>query len=369
MTQTWAIFYEAYRALNAKKMFWIVLAISGLVVAAMGCVGINERGLKIAFWQIDSLGLNSETWPPALFYKQLFLNLGVGFWLTWIATILALISTAGIFPDLITSGSIDLVLAKPIGRLRLFLTQYVAGLLFVTLQVAVFSVASFLVMGLRGGVWVPGLFIAVPLVVCFFSYLFAVCVLLGMLTRSTVAALLLTLLFWAFVSGVGKAENGLMTVITLHEKGFDVGAPPPNSPRRTHATPPEPVPAEGSAGPDEADAAPGQGEPDPAFAPGRHEPEPLPQWLVVTHDVLYGVKTCLPKTGDTLSLMDRTMVSMAELSEATERQPGNRPSQDIGLQVEEEYRSRSPLWIVGTSLMFEGMILAWAAWIFCRRDY
>ena len=34
---------------------------------------------------------------------------------------------------------------------------------------------------------------AVPLVVCFFSYLFSVCVLLGVWTRSTVAAILLTI--------------------------------------------------------------------------------------------------------------------------------------------------------------------------------
>jgi len=366
MMQTWAIFYEAYRALNAKKMFWIVLGISGLVVAALGCLGINEHGLKIAFWQIDSVGLNSQTVPPPLFYKWLFLNLGVGFWLTWIATILALISTAGIFPDLITSGAVDLVISKPIGRLRLFLTQYAAALLFVTLQVTIFSVASFLVMGLRGGVWIPGLFIGIPLVVCFFSYLYAVCVLVGMLTRSTVAALLLTLLFWAFVSGVGKAENVLLAFRTMAEQGIDFSAPPPErAPRRT--TPqPDPFAVEESAGPDEALPGPDPNEPDLLYA---SEPEPVPQMLIVIHNILYGMKTCLPKTGDTLNLMDRTMVSMAELSEAADRQRQGRPSDDIGFQIEEEYRSRSVAWIVGTSLAFEALVLAWAAWLFCRRDY
>ena len=368
MTQTWAIFYEAYRALNAKKMFWIVLGLSGLVVAALGCLGIDEQGLTFASLHFDFVGITSHTVPPPLFYKSLFLNLGVGLWLTWIATILALISTAGVFPDLITSGSIDLVVSKPIGRLRLFLTQYVAGLLFVTLQVTVFLVASFLVMGLRGGVWEPGLFIGIPLVVCFFSYLFAVCVLVGMLTRSTVAALLLTLLFWAFVSGVGRAENGLMAIRTMQEKGFDPMAPPP-TPQRTRAPRTEPLAADGSAGPDEVDAAPDPSETDLRYTPTPSQPEPLPQWLIVTHNTLYGMKTCLPKTNDTLNLMDRTMVSMAELSEAAGRRTQSRRSDDFGVQVEQEYRSRSVAWIVGTSLLFEGVILAWAAWIFCRRDY
>ena len=35
MTQTCAIFLEAYRSLNSKKLFWIVLILSGLVVSVL----------------------------------------------------------------------------------------------------------------------------------------------------------------------------------------------------------------------------------------------------------------------------------------------------------------------------------------------
>ena len=45
MTQTWAVFLEAYRNLNSKKLFWTVLILSALVVVAFACVGINERGV------------------------------------------------------------------------------------------------------------------------------------------------------------------------------------------------------------------------------------------------------------------------------------------------------------------------------------
>src|SRR5207237_9963707 len=74
----------------------------------------------------------------------------------------------------------------------------------------------FLVLGLRGGAWEPALFLAVPLVVLMFSYLFAVCVLLGVLTRSTVAALLLTLLFWSALWAVHQSE-----VLLLRAQLFD----------------------------------------------------------------------------------------------------------------------------------------------------
>ena len=121
--------------------------------------------------------------------------------MSWLASILALISTASIVPDMVTGGSIDILLSKPIGRTRLFLTRYFTGLLFVTVQVAVFTIASIVVVGIRGGSWEPWFLLAIPLVVIFFSYLFCICALVGLLTRSTIVALLVTMLFCCSSSG------------------------------------------------------------------------------------------------------------------------------------------------------------------------
>ena len=40
-----------------------------------------------------------------------------------------------------------------------------------------------------------------------------------------------------------------------------------------------------------------------------------------------------------------------------------------GRSLMKEIRSRSVWWVVGTSLGFEAVVLALAAWIFSRRDY
>ena len=82
--QTWAIFLDAYRALNAKKMFWFVLIITLLVAGSFSLVGINEQGGKFGPWQGDFPMFNSTIISPALFYKGLFLNFGISFWLSWI---------------------------------------------------------------------------------------------------------------------------------------------------------------------------------------------------------------------------------------------------------------------------------------------
>jgi len=76
----------------------------------------------------------------------------------------------------------------------------------------------------------------------------------------------------------------------------------------------------------------------------------------------------LPKTSETISLLERGLVRFANLPP----QQASRQERDM-LAAQQEFKEilyhRSPLWIVGTSLGFELVVLAWAAWIFCRRDF
>ena len=84
-----------------------------------------------------------------------------------------------------------------------------------------FCVASFFVIGIRSGAWEFGIFLAVPMVTLFFSYLFAVCVLLGTLTRSTLVAILLTLLVWFMLWMLNNADTGLLAFRTAAERRVD----------------------------------------------------------------------------------------------------------------------------------------------------
>jgi ABC-type transport system involved in multi-copper enzyme maturation permease subunit len=342
MSQTIAIFTDAYRSINSQKLFWIGLVISGLVVAAFACVGVNHQGVKLLVWQIESPWFNATTTPPALFYKQIFVSVGIGIWLSWLAAILALVSTAGIFPGLIGGGTIDLFVSKPISRLRLFVTEYLAGLLFVTLQVAIFSVASFLVIGLRGGVWEPGLLVAVPVVVCFFSYLFSVCVLLGLLTRSTVAALLLTLLFWFMVYMISQAELSLLLFQSAEKHGASFQL-------EIHRV--ETGGGRTRAGKNPATAS-----------------EPAGGGMESARRMLHAVNTVLPKTRETIMLLERWLIHLADLPPQP-RNPQQQAMQEAAVEVRDTLYQRSALWILGTSLGFELVVLCCAAWIFCRRDF
>jgi ABC-type transport system involved in multi-copper enzyme maturation permease subunit len=402
MTQTLALLLDAYRELNSKKLFWITLGLSGLVVAVFAGIGVSKNGMTVFFWTIPIPGINTTTLPPETFYKLAFVQFGIGFWLAWIATILALVSTAPIFPDFLAGGAIELVLSKPIGRLRLFLTKYGAGLLFVMLQVAVFALACFLVIGLRGGVWDWRIFLAIPIVLCFFSYLFGVCVLLGMVTRSTIASLLGTLLFWFFLFMLNSAE---MVTLTFREReALQVSTLTARIERMEAGTSKEldkraaaesPAPPEGEpAPPAQPPKVYTQAELDTAnpMLPGARrrlsDAKGNSSTLAAWNRGLFLAKTGLPKTAETVEVLRRSLLTKEEMKKfrvgdesadapANNRRSRNRSNDDeidmedpeLAGRIQDVIDQRSLWWVIGTSLGFEGIVLLIAGWIFVRRDF
>ena len=344
--QTLALLLDAYRDLNARKLFWITLILSGFFVGVFACFGADATGFSILRWHFDMPRHDAEA-----IFKTIFRTGVIGIWLTWAATILALISTAGIFPDFITGGSIDLYLSKPLSRARLFITKYFSGLLFVALQVLVVTLGGFLVMGLRGHQWLPSIFWAIPIVICFFSYLFGVCVLFGVATRSTIAALLLVLLCWALFAMLDYSEPILLNYANTFQNQA-ARTPPPTASEQEQS----------ELNSDKSSA----------------------KMFRLLHVIAYAVKTVTPKTAATIDLLDRSMVTKADVDASLDAQRyrmGSRGRQRdfFGAETNEllsseketfhEIWSRSPAWVIGTSLGFEFVIVLWAGWIFCRRDY
>jgi len=401
MRQTGAILLDAYRELNAKKLFWIVLAMSGLVVVVFAFFGINDTGLTFGPWSFQLFDLNTTLISKELFYKSTFLSLGVTLWLRWIATGIAIISTASLIPDFVASGSIELSLSKPLSRLRLFLTKYLAGLLFVFLQASVFSVLAFFVLGIRGGAWMPSVFLIIPIVTLFFSYLFSISVLVGLVTRSAIAALLVTGVLWGIIFVVQLSEVALLA--GKNEVGFQVTEGVAQIER---------VDTRLTVIRAEIDEAIAKNEREPSeraqkkidkkrenledgeiFLAGvREQTESMQDSLPTLerfHTISWWIKAPLPKTGETLALLERWMIEMEEIPVQDRQGSFGRPPEDdrtrafvstlntdnssTSVNPDREFaealRGRSLFWVLGTSLIFEGVLLGLAAFIFVRRDF
>lgn len=356
MIQTLAIFHDSYRELNSKKLFWVTLALSGLVALSFLTVGIDAKGISVFGHYIGFEQVNSTSFSRSSFYRFLFVGWGIQLWLTTAATILGLISTTGFFPDFLSSGSVDLYLSKPIGRFRLFLTKYTAALLFVAIQLALFCLASIIVLRVRGGFWAPKIFLAVPICLAFYSYLFAVSVLVGVLTRSQIAALMLTLLFWFIVFGIHGVE--IFTHKNELARDFEAARLQRNLDHPSFFHRPFDV----------------------IRTDLKTAEESRANWKVWYRN-FHVAMAALPKTSETVELLPRYLFSKEELAEA---RPGGATNDDdpppspfgistddinANIALQKEALNRSLGWVIGTSLGFEAVVVGLAAWIFCRRDY
>lgn len=397
--QTKALFVDAYRELNARKLFWVTMALSCLVVLGFAAIGVKDSRLTLLWWTLD-MPMSGPMAQPATLYKTMFVEFGIEVWLSWAAMILALVSSASIFPDFLGSGAIELVLSKPLSRTRVFLTKYATGLLFSAIQVGTFSLACFILIGVRGGAWEPRLFLAIPIVTAIFSFLFCVCALWGLLTRSTIASLLLTLLVWFAVFIVNAADGVTMfqsTISEVQQERLPVRIAQMEKTAagiietRVKETRQKAI-DEATAKGESIDSLPKVEDPIPAPTQGELDAantrlpgirarlasieESAGMWRM-WRGIVRGVKFSLPKTQETATLLKRALLSPGDWNQEEEKDekmnletflmPND--MREVVKRVEAKQRADPLWWVLGTSFAFEGVILSIAGWLFSRREF
>lgn len=341
--QTAAIFADTWRLLRARKLFWIaVLATLGICVL-YASLGFHEKGFSLLFfWEIPNESVRSGSPGAELMALNAFYTL-TNYWTTLFGVILGLLTCASIFPELMSGGVIDATLSKPIGRWKLFFLKFVSGLMVAFILSSLAAVLVFFTLRWRVGLWHWPVFVSVPLSVILYSYLYAICVLLGVWLRSTLAALLLTLLAWLLIFSLRTAEDfsGQLSVdrtstLTNREASAE---------RSTAST---------------------------------------------FYRVFKGMMAVLPKTDETTDLIKRSVMrpedKLRQREDEIDKQveshlqlaemlgKGAVPKEVLRQQVVQSLAARdamqkSPAYILGTSLAFEACVLLLAGWLFVRRDY
>ena len=228
MREILTILGDSLKLLRARKLFWIVVSISLFVGLIYASIGFNDEGVTMLWFQVatnEFLVKGSEF--SKVFYLLLFTNLIIPHWLGFLAVLLTILTSCSVFPELMKEGSIETIVSKPVSRWKIFLVKYAGMLGFMAVPLTLFCLIVFLALGLRVGVWKFEVFYAVPLLTFVYSILYSFAVFVGVLTRSTLFALLATLLLWgtcflvhivevATYSGISKAEAGIV------QDGFDV---------------------------------------------------------------------------------------------------------------------------------------------------
>lgn len=323
-----AILEDSFRLLKARALFWISLAISAVTALIYLSIGFDEKGMSVLFgaWSIENEFLVKGSEGAQLVYLGIYTKFIIAWWLSWIAIAIALISCAPVFPEFMAEGSAGVALSKPLSRLRLFLYKYMGALLFMGIQASLFAGIVFFAIKLRIGYWMPSVLWSVPILLLVFSYLYAVTVLIGIKTRSVMASVLMTILFW-FACFLAQAGEQMTHAIGVRGEN--------------------------------------------PFVTGKMEPAERQKWKSA-HDIARIPYLLLPKTGETTALIERWMVMPdgKALDDAT-IQAARKGSmgEEIGEHAEQDLRRNPPWLVIGSSLGFEAFLLGIAAWMFCRRDF
>jgi ABC-type transport system involved in multi-copper enzyme maturation permease subunit len=187
---------SAVLATASGHTIWFDPAMNVQLRQGSGVETIGGR-MTLAFGAI-SIPLGRER-ADAVRYLQLLLAGGVA---DTLGLLLALIWTAGFLPTALEASAASVLLAKPVPRWSLLLGKYTGVLVFVGFQALLFVGLTWFALGLRTGIWEMAYFWCVPLLLLQFAIFYSFSVLLAVATRSTVACVFGSLLFWLFGWGM-----------------------------------------------------------------------------------------------------------------------------------------------------------------------
>ena len=261
---------DTFRQARASGISWMMLAVTALCVlvclsvSVTGDVSLQDEDETVFFLPPPSLraatpgvAANQKNWSPlvvspekarhegvemvsgrmTLAFGAMSVPLGrqrrdaVAFlelMLAWgvagtLGLLMALVWTGGFVPSFLEPSAASVLLAKPATRSQLLLGKYLGVLTFVACQVVLFVAATWLALGLRTRVWDTTYFVCIPLLLVQFAVFYAFSVLLAVVTRSTVACVFGSILFWLLAWGInygsvmasGLADTQYLPTATL----------------------------------------------------------------------------------------------------------------------------------------------------------
>ncbi len=213
-----ALFLDALAQVLDNKIFRLLVILTGGLVLPAFLIAAKEDQLVLLWgWRsYDYAGIfeafgqhvgGIEKPNEALIgvLQSAFVNHVAG----TIGIFFSIAATAFFVPRMLERGAADTLFSKPVSRLTLLLTRYFAGLLFVAVLAVILVGGIHLGLMLNSGYSDPGFLWSIPTLIYLFAVLYAVSILCGVLTRSSAAAILITLVFFMFNGCIHSIWRGV----------------------------------------------------------------------------------------------------------------------------------------------------------------
>ncbi|MAF65501.1 MAG: hypothetical protein CMJ84_07570 [Planctomycetes bacterium] len=213
-----ALLEDARQQVLDNMIFRLMVILLIVPISFSFLIGFGEERITVLFgmWEVDYQTLLSSFGGPPMelseigpFFIQSVQELFITFFGGTVGIIFCIAATAFFVPRMMEKGSADTLFSKPVSRPTLLLARYFTGILFVAI------LAAALVLGMFLGFWVssdyhdPGFLWGALTLVYLYSLVHAFSIMVATWTRSSVAAILLSLMLFVISGGVHRTWVGM----------------------------------------------------------------------------------------------------------------------------------------------------------------
>ena len=215
MIMSWFTVREAM----ARKVFIFFFAISALVLIGMALVFGSANTTTI----IQSFNSSGSDMMMSNVVKSLELLIVTP--LAGLGLLLAIFSSSSFIPVMLEKGNIDLLLSKPVSRIQLLLGKYFGGILVVLFNIAFLILGVWLIISLKFSSWDASFLWTILTITFTFAVLYALIVLFGILTRSSIFGMMIAYFIYLILSPLlsGAINNMDLFIKSKFLKGIITG--------------------------------------------------------------------------------------------------------------------------------------------------
>ncbi len=211
LTTARALLEDSRQQVLDNKVFRLLILLTCIPILLTILVGFHQDRMEVLWglYTIDYAELiqsfgGGQGGPNAANLSEGFIQgvqaLIVEFFAGSLGVLFCIAATAFFMPRVLEKGAADTLFSKPVGRLAILLSRYVAGLLFIAGISVVLVFGMFFGFGLRSGYWDPGFLWGALTLIYLFGMMHAFSLCIAVLTRSSTAAILMTIVLF-FISG------------------------------------------------------------------------------------------------------------------------------------------------------------------------
>ena len=212
-----AVILDSFHAAAHSRILWVTMVLISMFLASIYPLSLDEvqseligMGLQLSYAGRDFgpiIPLPAETSAELrAIALAWFMDHVVDFIVGFFGIFVALVVSCGVIPETYRTGSVELLLSKPIHRPCLFMAKFVGGCIFVLLNISYLICGLFFIVGLRWGLWDMRILIAIPVFVFYFMLLFSISAMVGLFSRRAILSLFAALMFWGICILVGNAK-------------------------------------------------------------------------------------------------------------------------------------------------------------------